>query len=428
MDLGERIRAVPGMERLLAVVPEAPACHLVGGPVRDLLLELEPVDLDLCTEGDAPALALSLAERLGGAARVHDAFGTATVRAPGLVFDLARTRRERYERPGALPVVEPASLEEDLGRRDFTVNAMAAALTGPEAGEVVDLHGGLDDLDARLVRVLHPGSFLDDPTRLLRAVRYAARLGFALERGTEDLSREAVAAGALATVSGPRVRDELLDLLREPARRDAVARLADLGILGALEPGFGAGADSAARPAGPLGLDGEPAPAGLVHAAAQAAGSVGADPVLAALAALVLPLGGDAEGWLAWLGLPAGPRTRTARAARRAPELAAALAEPMEASALHALLHPEPAEALALALALGAPEGPVRRFRDELRDVRLEVTGRELIAAGVPPSPRLGRALEETLRRKLDGRVSGRDEELRAALEVARADDDGAQP
>jgi tRNA nucleotidyltransferase (CCA-adding enzyme) len=253
------------------------------------------------------------------------------------------------------------------------------------------------------VRVLHPASFRDDPTRLLRAVRYEARLGFAMDPDTEARAREAVGGGALGSVSGPRVRDELLDLLREPELDRAVPRLAELGLQSALFPG-------------------SRTDAAVVAGAAREARALGGDPALAALAALGLEAD-HLEGRIGWLGLPAGPRGRALRAARRAPALATALAEPLRAAQLHGLLRGEPLEALALARALGAPREPVERYLRELRDVRLEVTGRELIAAGVPPSPRLGRALEETLRRKLDGEVSGREEELRVALEVARGAD-----
>jgi tRNA nucleotidyltransferase (CCA-adding enzyme) len=406
VELRERIEALPGVPALLAALPSDPVCHLVGGAVRDALLGLRPLDLDGCVDGDAAGIAAEVAARLGGEARVHDAFGTATVRAPGVVFDLARTRRERYERPGALPVVEPAPLAEDLGRRDFTVNAMAVPLAGAATGSLVDLHGGLGDLEARVIRVLHPRSFVDDPTRLLRAVRYEGRLGARMERRTEQLARESVTAGALGTVSGPRLRDELLDLLGEPAAPASVERLAELGLLAALHPALGGRRDR-------------------VGPAVERAREVGADPALAGLAALILGAPRQLEGWLDALGLTAGTRARVVRAARRAPELHRALLTPLRRADLHALLRPEPPEALALALALGAPEEPVRLYLDALRDVRLEVTGRELIEAGVPPSPRLGRALEETLRRKLDGELAGAEEELRAALEVARRDDGG---
>ncbi len=160
--------------------------------MRDLLLGRDPIDIDLVVVGDAAAAARTLAERLGGDATEHERFGTATVAAPGLpAINVVRARRESYAQPGALPDVEPGTLEEDLARRDFTVNALALALDG----RITAVPDGLEDLDEGLIRVLHEASFRDDPTRLLRAVRYATRLGFALERHTEALAREAAAAG-----------------------------------------------------------------------------------------------------------------------------------------------------------------------------------------------------------------------------------------
>ena len=182
-DLRERIRRLPGMERLLPALEGLPPTYLVGGAVRDLLRGADAVDLDLAVEGDARSVARTLADRLGGTAREHERFGTATVRAPDLVFDLATTRTETYDEPGALPRVAAATLGEDLRRRDFTVNAMAVALAGDDLGHLYDPHGGAADLEAGLVRILHPGSFLDDPTRLLRAVRYETRLGLPHGRG-----------------------------------------------------------------------------------------------------------------------------------------------------------------------------------------------------------------------------------------------------
>ena len=181
-DLRARLAALPGMESLLPAIAGLGApCYLVGGAVRDVLRgELGSVDLDVAIEGDAPTAADVLAKRLGGSAVAHDRFATATVRAGALVVDLAATRREVYAGPGALPAVEPAALPEDLGRRDFTVNAMAIGLSGEDLGRLHDPRGGRADLDAGLIRILHPASFLDDPTRLLRALRYESRLAFSL--------------------------------------------------------------------------------------------------------------------------------------------------------------------------------------------------------------------------------------------------------
>src|SRR2546421_4165478 len=162
-DLAARLSAHPQIARLLDALDDVPSAHLVGGAVRDLLLERErergDLDLDVVVEGDAAEVARRAAERLGGSVRVHDRFNTATVSAAGLAFDVAGARRETYERPGALPEVDAATLDEDLARRDFSVNAMAIALAGPEPGSLRAVAGALEDLEAHRLRVLHDESF-----------------------------------------------------------------------------------------------------------------------------------------------------------------------------------------------------------------------------------------------------------------------------
>jgi tRNA nucleotidyltransferase (CCA-adding enzyme) len=401
-DLRERIRRLPGAERLLPALAGLPPVYLVGGALRDLLRGAEAVDLDLAVEGDARSVARTLADRLGGSAREHERFGTATVRAPDLVFDLATTRTESYDEPGALPRVEAATLVEDLRRRDFTVNAMAAALAGDDLGHLYDPHGGLTDLHAGVVRILHPASFLDDPTRLLRAVRYETRLSFRMDDGSERAARAAVAEDALSAVSGARIRDELMDLLAEHEAPTAVARLRDLGLHHSLHPAL------------------EPDPE-LVASASLGAAAIGADRALASLAALVAGAPEALEPWVAGLQLEARERDAVARAAWVAPHIVRELRERERMpSELRDLLGAEPPEALALALALGAPAEPVLRWVTDLSGIRLEIGGADLLEAGVPEGPAVGRALEETLRRKLDGLVDGRWDELQTAVELAR--------
>jgi tRNA nucleotidyltransferase (CCA-adding enzyme) len=402
LDLRERVRRLPGMERLLPALEGLPPTYLVGGAVRDLLRGAEAVDLDLAVEGDARSVGRALADRLGGVAREHERFGTATVRAGELVFDLATTRRETYQEPGALPRVEAAALDEDLGRRDFAINATAVGLTGDDLGHLYDPRGGIADLEEGVVRVLHDGSFIDDPTRLLRAVRYEVRLGFRMDSRTEDLARSAAAGGALRTVSGARVRDELMDLLGEPEAPAGVERMHELGLDRALHPA----------------LDADPE---LAASASLGAAAIGGDRGLATLAALCSAAPQRLDGWLSDLHLTSEERDAVARAARVAPRLAAELRErEHQPSELRALLGREPLLSLALALAMRAPSEPILRWVTKLRSVRLEITGDDLLAAGVPEGPALGRALDETLDRKLDGFVSGREEELEAALAVAR--------
>jgi tRNA nucleotidyltransferase (CCA-adding enzyme) len=324
------------------------------------------------------------------------------VRTEDLSVDLAQTRTESYATPGALPDVAPAPLEDDLRRRDFTINAMAVALTGDELGHLHDPFDGRRDLDQRTIRVLHDKSFLDDPTRLLRAVRYETRLGFRMDPDTERLAKEAIRIGAVRTVSGHRIWDELRDLMAEPEAPTALERVRELEMDKALDP--------------VLEID-----VTLAASAALGASEVGADRVLAVLAALVLKDPDALLPWLESLGLTRDERDRVAGAARDATALAEGLgAVELSPSAIHALLHGEPPEALALALALGVSPEPVLEWWSRLRHVKLDITGDDLVAAGVEPGPALGRALAETLRAKLDGEVEGRDDELQYALRVAR--------
>jgi tRNA nucleotidyltransferase (CCA-adding enzyme) len=405
-DLRERVRRLPGMERLLVALDGLPPAYLVGGWVRDLLRGEQPErGPDLAIEGDAPLVARALADRLGGEVREHERFRTAIVRIGEVDVDLVTARREVYDEPGALPRVEQAPLVEDLRRRDFAVNAMAIALKGDDLGHLYDPHGGLSDLDAGLLRVLYERSFADDPTRLLRGVRFEGRLGFRFDPETEVLAREAVRSDALDTVSADRIGRELVKILEETEAPAAVGRLKELGIASALHPA----------------LDPDPEE---VASAALGAVTLGANRVTSELAAMVVGDPQELDLWVAALPLEARDRDAVARAARVAPRLCTALREREHTpSELRALLGSEPPEALALALALGAPPEPVLRWATLLGAVSLEIGGADLLEAGLPEGPAIGRALEETLRRKLDGLVDGRDEELETALALARGED-----
>ncbi|WP_258359060.1 CCA tRNA nucleotidyltransferase [Moorella sulfitireducens] len=218
--------------------------YLVGGTVRDLLLGRPEVDLDLAVEGDGLLFARELARHIGGRLVFHDRFLTATVYWGGERVDVATTRQEYYPRPGALPEVEPANLEADLARRDFSINAMALPVVARDLGSVIDPFGGREDLTGQKLRVLHRDSFRDDPTRILRGVRFTTRLKFAWEEETCALARQALAGGYLELLEPKRLWQELILLLKE--RRPVVAweSLIDLGwqgIPGAGVPDIGAG-------------------------------------------------------------------------------------------------------------------------------------------------------------------------------------------
>ncbi|MDP8230546.1 MAG: hypothetical protein P9L93_05530 [Candidatus Gorgyraea atricola] len=189
--------------------------YMVGGPVRDLLLNVSNYDLDFVVETDAIKFSEVLNKTLKGALTVHKAFGTATVARKDLRIDIVTARRESYEHPAAYPDVEPATIKEDLFRRDFTINAMAIIINKRNFGELADLYGGLGDLKKGIVRVMHDKSFMDDPTRIFRAVRFSTRLNFKIESHTKGLMKEAVAAGFLGEVNRGRIKKEMELFLKE---------------------------------------------------------------------------------------------------------------------------------------------------------------------------------------------------------------------
>jgi tRNA nucleotidyltransferase (CCA-adding enzyme) len=372
--LPERLEAQPGIELLRRATRDVPA-YLVGGAVRDLLLGgeqagLEP-DLDIAVEGEVGPLA----ERLGGELVVHDRFETAAVTVDGHEIDIARTRAETYERPGALPTVTPASITEDLARRDFTINAMAVPLAGEP--ELIDPHGGADDLAAGRLRVLHDLSFADDPTRTLRAARYAARLDLELEPGTDRLLR----AADLSTVSEDRVFAELANVSMEESPSRALALISEWGLL---DLGSGPRLASALEK--------------LFAASAEWREYANRD-----TAVLLAVAPGDH---------PARLRARAAKLAHHAP--------PATPAEIQVLAHDHIPEVLAIARAAGA--GWLDDWVGRLRHVELEIDGYDLVEAGVPEGPAIGRGLNAALAAKLDGTASGHEQELKVALAASRSD------
>jgi tRNA nucleotidyltransferase (CCA-adding enzyme) len=210
--------------------------YIVGGFVRDLLLEHPSLDFDIVVEGEAITLARALAAQHGGKVTSHSRFGTAKWNLEHSAFnlqhstlDLISSRQEYYEHPTALPTVEHGSIKLDLHRRDFTINTLALRLDGRHFGELHDYYGGLPDLKKRRIRVLHSLSFVDDPTRMLRAVRYEQRYGFAIEPRTLQLMDEA--RPLIARLSEERLRHELDLILDEPKSVLMLARLDELGLL-----------------------------------------------------------------------------------------------------------------------------------------------------------------------------------------------------
>jgi len=381
---------------------------LAGGVVRDLLLGREVRDVDLVVEGDAGEFARRLCERLGGTVRIHDRFATATVTlAGGVRLDVAATRTERYAHPGALPDVEPgAPITDDLRRRDFTVNAMALRL-GARGTLVVDPLEGRRDLERGELRVLHPSSFLDDPTRALRAVRYAARLGLRLERGTRRALREALRAGALDRISSDRLRREVRLVLEEPSRAGAVRRMGTLGLAAAVHPALGRRAGASAR----------------LRRAEDEAGRPGIGATWLCYLLAWMGKAGEEEvrGVAQRLGLSGAERRRVLAWPATVARFPKGLARTSLPGLRRAARELSPDERVAVAAGLGRADAAVLRAAASALE-RLPIRGSDLRDAGVAAGPEIGRALARTRAALEDGRILP-DQALEFALRIARGEE-----
>jgi tRNA nucleotidyltransferase (CCA-adding enzyme) len=385
--------------------------YLVGGAVRDVLLGEPSFDIDLAVEGDAIAFGGSLAAALGGRFTPHQTFGTAVVQyGDGERLDVVTTRSERYHAPGALPTVEPAPIQEDLGRRDFTINAMAVSLRSSDFGRLVDPFGGREDLERGVVRVLHDRSFVDDPTRILRAVRYEERYGFRLDDHSAELVRRRVADGLVEELSSSRLRDELVALLEDPAAARGFGRMGDLGVDHAMYRGLRADEPGAELFTRVLGFRDE-------LSVAVPAWRLGVAILARELTA------DDTQAWLEHLEVRKRDVDRVAAAVALVPAVVARLRRgDLAPSDVVALVDAFAPDVPLLALALDdLPQ--LREYFTRLRGVALEIGGAELLELGLPESPRVGEVLAELRRRKLDGKLDGRESELTAARELLGADD-----
>ena len=415
--------------------------YLVGGPLRDLLLDQPSLDLDIAVEGDAPALARQLAESLSredkaGSAHpealvgragttseprvvTHPAFLTATVRIPNFHLDLVTARSETYARPGALPNVTPATIEDDLRRRDFTINALALRLNSPRRGEILDPAGGRADLEARVIRVLHKRSFEDDATRILRAVRYASRFGFNVEPQTlRWLKRD---LRYLRTISGTRLHHEFSRIFAESAPEEILHRLHDLGALTAIDPALRFDppqADAFTR----LRPDGWRSGRQLNTTGARASYW----PVLAWN--LNEPQALDVSRRLA----ATKPQREALAAMPALQRLAPNLAGPsLKRSAVAEPLASFPLPALWAFSALTDDPTVRERLLDYLTKARLErphLTGDDLLALGLPSGPQLGEILRRLRKARLDGEATTREDEEHLARQLIAEGDKARHP
>jgi tRNA nucleotidyltransferase (CCA-adding enzyme) len=383
------------LQRLgIAAYSEGALLYLVGGSVRDWLLGRPVMDLDLASETEAEAMAEVLIQGVGGTGKIisRSQFGTVKLEIEGREIDLATARSERYARPGSLPTVAQGTIHEDLSRRDFSVNALALALWASAWGQVLDPEDGIRDIERRVVRALHRGSFEDDATRILRAVRYAVRLGFGIDRLTLRWLR--LDARYLQTISGHRIRRELERVLSESNSTGVLIRLHRLGALHAIHPALGTP---------------------QVAQALRTARSRGLDP-LAALGALTYALDRqEAEQVVKRLAFT----DRQQRFVRNVQSLKEAVRELSKPS-----LQPHQVVRLAeghdvLAVASVAALAPLALTRSRLRHyltswsgIRPALRGHDLMALGVPEGSSIGRLLAELRDARVDGRIKSRRSEI----------------
>lgn len=403
----ERLASLPGGRELLAQAAKRKDIALVGGAVRDLLLGHWPRELDVTVAGESGALAREIAASISPSERpyghavepvLHERFGTASVVWAYGRVDIAELRAETYAAPGALPEVRPAGAEEDLARRDFTINALSLPLAGEGRGRILAGDGALEDLAAGVLRVLHERSFQDDPTRILRLARYAARLGFEVEPSTRALAERAIEAGALKTVSGGRLGAELLLAAREADARAAMRTLDRFGVLSAL--GF------------PSPFDDD-----LAAAAEDLLPSDGSREAL--LLAVALHGASEPAATVAALELPGDLAACVSDAVESAAGLVEEIEEQDSVAAGFAVLDGQRLESVLVAGALARDAAVFREWIATARHVRLQIDGNDLLQAGIPQGPEIRARLDAALRRKREGELDGREGELRAALEAS---------
>ena len=370
--------------------------YLVGGVVRDLLLEQANFDLDLVVEGNAIELVQRLRELNQGKITTHPRFNTAKLQWDKWSVDLATARAETYEKPGALPSVTPSSIDDDLARRDFTINAMAIHLNPGYYGKLVDPHDGRNDLKDKLIRVLHEKSFIDDATRIWRGLRYEQRLDFHLEKKTLALLQRDIAM--LDTISSDRIRYEIECILEEKYPGKVFRRAEELGVLAKLHPSLKGNGWLAEKFDQVRRLSAPEPPEMRLH-----------------LALLAYPLTSEeAEQFISRLNL-AKSLAQTIRDTIAVKNKMRSLAIPgLSPSNIYHLLDGYSAQALvANSLATESPVASqnIRLFLKKLKDIKISLTGNDLIRMGVVPGPQIGEVLELLHQAKLNGKITTRQDE-----------------
>ncbi len=394
------------------------SAFVVGGLVRDLVMGRRNMDLDIVVEGDGMRFAGVLAKKLGGSLVVHRRFGTASVYTPeALKIDIATARKELYEAPAALPTVEFSSLKNDLIRRDFTINAMAVSLNSANFGQLIDFFGGERDLGLGRIKVLHDSSFIDDPTRIFRAVRFEQRFGFRIDAHTEDLLKRAVSREMFDRTEKQRIRDELVLILKEPDPLKGLRRMDSLHELAFIHPAirFSRRMEALFKSIGDC----------TAWYRNSTLGGRAIDGWLLYLMALVDDLGYNELHSLCGKFVFSNRDRLRLLAFKKIYKRAVAVIgkKSVRPHRIFALLEPLPYEVI-LAIMAKAPSQEVRskieEFFTRYHRTRLEINGRDLKAIGLEPGPGFKKILDKVLYRKVDGYLKSKADELVYAKKLIR--------
>lgn len=387
--------------------------YLVGGSVRDLLRGEENLDIDIVIEGDGIVFAKALGEKLNASVKSHQRFNTAQVITGKLKLDVATARTEYYESPAALPKVETSSIKKDLYRRDFTINTLAIKLNPKDFGLLMDFFGSQRDLKEKTIRVLHNLSFIEDPTRAFRAIRFSERFGFKISKHAENLIKSTVKMNLFEKLSGPRLYEELLLLFNETEPDRALKKLSDLGLLKVIHPAltFNEELEETLKSLHEtvswfnlLFLE-EKTDRGVLY-------------LMALLSELKEE---EAEAAAERLSPPPKIKDMIDKGISKAREVAKRLPseDPVET---YNLLRKLRLETILLAMALSKDrlkQKVISRYLTELRKIKPILKGEDLKKIGVKPGPVYSRILKELLEEKLRGHLKSREDEERFVKRIA---------
>ncbi|HUT03330.1 MAG TPA: hypothetical protein VM163_05510 [bacterium] len=394
---------------------------VVGGLVRDIVLGWQSLDIDVVIEGDAMQIAEELAVHAIKRPVFNRDFATATLPFEGgFHIDIATARTETYDSPGALPKVQPGTVEEDLRRRDFTINCVCASLAPEGVGDVFDPHSGLKDIEIGLIRVLHERSFVDDPTRIIRAIKYANRFKFVIDYATLELAEDAICDGCFSTISPHRLTDELRSLFVEEVPWGAVWDLAQLSVLSSISPYL-----SLFHNALPI--------LQRLERLEEATKDGLPDDYRKWLVRLLLFMGNVPEhklpSTLAIFDLDRNEAAIVEEFVTRQSEILSKLdglrdARDSELWQLFSGISAEAAVVIVASRRAKASGMAFERYWSLLQKVRLEINGDDIKGMGVPEGPSVGEILRSVLMAKLDGHVDGKEAELALARRLAAQDDE----